>query len=305
MSTLHEVSPEPVALGPGIPAGLSPSGNNHPYLTKTISILRKAQAYSIIPFGGFAAIHIFSVVITPAIFGPEAGNDMIGLGREIYHVPIVELSILLSATIHVTSGILLNFTRKYYNYIKYGKTKLGKNFKKDSIKNSMKIKSNIENTEVKDINEGLGGISSIVGAGSRPSITARWLGLSPLSFSGYMFLIFLGGHVFYERIAPLIVDGDSSMIDLNYVSHGLQETFWKTFNGINLLVITGTYHMLVGLNRYLGRFTLKQRKRTYQTLAMLAILGCVSLLRVKQIEVFSAAAKRYNQYQNVAWSLSK
>lgn len=300
MSELHEVAPEPVTFnsGPGIPSNLPGTGNTHPYLTKSISILSRLQQYSVFPFTGFSIIHIFGVVITPAIFGPETGNDMIGIGREIYHIPIIEYGIFISSAIHVVSGILLNFTRKYYNYVKYGKSKVKKNTKKEGIEKSMKINGKIEDEEVKDINEGLGGLTSIVGAGSRPSITSRFLGLSPLSFSGYILLILLSGHVFYERIAPILVDGDSSLIDLSYVAHGLQQTFWKTFTVLNMLVITATYHMCVGWNRYLRRFTLKQRKRTYQTLLVLAVMGAVSLFRIKSLPVFASAAKRFDLYVN-------
>lgn len=304
MSELHEVAPEPVAYpsGVGIPSNLPKNGNTHPYLTRSISVLSKLQQYSVIPFSGFAIIHIFGVVITPAIFGPETGNDMIGIGREIYQVPFVEYGIFLSAGIHVLSGILLNFTRKYYSYVKYGKAKVKKNIKKENIEKSMKIKSKMEDEEVKDINEGLGGLTSIVGAGSRPSITSRFFGLSPLSFSGYVFLILLSGHVFYERLAPILVDGDSSMIDLSFIAHSLQQTFGKTFTLLNMLVVTATYHMCVGWNRYLRRFTLKQRKVTYQTLIVLAAMGAISLLRIKDLPVFASAAKRFDLYVNyIRW----
>lgn len=330
MSTyeLNEVAPEPVQGLPipgssttststltsgqvslGIPASLPTNGNSHPYLTRSIHILNKVQQYSIIPFSGFSILHIFGVVITPAIFGVDAGNDMIGLGREIYHVPFVEMSILISATVHVVSGIALNLTRRYYKYVKYGKSRIqrddkdkekekykDKRSKREHIDRSMKIVGNKDDVEVRDINEGLGGLSSIVGAGSRPSFTVRWFGLSPLSFSGYVFLILLMGHVFYERVRPLINDGDSSMVDLGYVAYALQNGFWKVASGLNLLVVTGTYHMLVGCNRYLGLFTLRQRRRTYVALGVLALLGIVSVWRVSCGRVFAAAAKRYAEY---------
>lgn len=297
MSELHQVAPEPVeSIMPGIPPSLPSSGTTHPYLMKSIDFFRKTQQYSVIPFSGFSAIHVLSVVVSPAIFGPEIGNDMISVGREIYHVPWVEIGVFVSACVHVVSGVAVNLLRRYYKYVKYGRTKQRRSENRTKLESSMKIVRSPNEVEVKDINEGLGGISSIVGAGSRPSITARFLGLSPLAFSGYVLLVLLAGHVYYERVAPLRVDGDSSMIDLTYIAHGLQQTFWKTFTALNLLVATGCYHMLVGWNRYLRRFSLRARKNTYMSLGILSALCCVSLLRIRMMDVFAAAAKRFDLY---------
>lgn len=298
MSGLKEIAPEPVTFTPGIPTSLPSSGNSHPYLTRSISILGNIQYYSVIPFSLFSCIHVGSVVVGPAIFGPEAGNDLIGLGRELYQVPVIELGILASVCTHVLSGISLNFLKKYYRYVKYGKSKEDKkrNEAKLKLEKSMKISSNPANDEVSDINEGLGGITSIIGIGSRKSITYKYLGLSPLSFSGYIFLILLSGHVFMERISPILVDGDSSMIDLSYVAYAAQENFPKIMTAMNLLVITGSYHIMVGWNRYLKQFSLKTRKRTYYTIGALAVLTCVSVLRISRLEVFRAAAVKFASY---------
>ncbi|ODQ48908.1 hypothetical protein PICMEDRAFT_14429 [Pichia membranifaciens NRRL Y-2026] len=297
MSELHEVAPEPVQMAvPGIPPSLPSSGTTHPYLMKSIDFLRTTQQYSVIPFSAFSALHVASVVVGPALFGPEVGNDMISVGRELYHVPLVELGILVSACVHVVSGIAVNLLRQYYNYVKYGKAKRKKNQNRTKLETAMKITRSPNDVEVRDIDEGLGGISSIVGAGSRPSITSRFLGLSPLAFSGYVLLVLLGGHVYYERVAPLLVDGDSSMIDMTYIAHGLQQKFWEAFTALNLLVATGCYHMLVGWNRYLRRFSLRARKNTYLTLGVLSALCCASLLRVRNLDVFAAAAHRFDIY---------
>lgn len=297
MSTLNEVAPEPVSGSmPGIPTSLPNSGSTHPYLTKSMNILRKVQQYSVIPFTGFAVIHLSGVLISPALFGTRISEDLISMGRELYQVPIIEIGLLASTVAHVVSGMGLNLLRRYYNYVKYGKSKVKKNVNKDKLESSLKINGNPEDVEVKDINEGLGGISSIVGAGSRQSITSRLFGLSPLAFSGYVFLGCILGHIYYERISPLLVDGDSSNIDLTYIAYALQNTFAKTFTALNVLVATGCYHMLVGWNRYLRRFSLKQRRRTYQTLLVLSGLCVVSLLRVRGLDVYTAAARRFAKY---------
>lgn len=298
MSELKSVEPEPelVENVPGIPSSLPKSGNTHPYLIKSISFLTSLQKYSVLPFGAFSAIHIASVVISPAIFGPEVGNDMISVGRELYHVPMIEIGIFISAGIHVLSGITCNILKKYYNYVKYGKYKVEKNDSKEKIEKSMRIKGNPEDNEVTDINEGLGGIGSMIGIGSRKSITSRLFGLSPIGFSGYVFLFFLAGHVFHERMVPILVDGDSSLVDMMYVAYTLQDSFITIFSKLNLLVITGCYHMLVGGNRYLKQFSLKARKRTYITLGILSSLTCVSIIRINNMEVFNAVGNRFQLY---------
>ncbi|KAG0690831.1 hypothetical protein C6P40_001091 [Pichia californica] len=218
MSELHEVEPEPITTLPGIPASLPKNGTTHPYLIKSINILSKFQQYSVMPFSVFSIIHLSGVVIGTSIFGPQIGDDLIGLGREIYQVPIIEIGIFISAGIHVISGISINLLRKYYNYVKYGGRKSKKDENREKFQNltTKPIKNSIDTNgnnseEVKNIDEGLGGIGSIIGIGSRKSITSRWLGLSPLAFSGYLFLGLLIGHVYYERIVPIAVDGDSSM----------------------------------------------------------------------------------------------
>lgn len=301
MPDLKEVVPEPVNIGPGVPgvpASLPKSGDSHPYLSRSISLCKKVQKYSVLPFSCFSLVHIFSVVVTPAVFGPQTADDLISVGRELYHIPVVEVGIFASAALHVVSGVVGNLLTRYQNYVKYGRSGARRNSKKHKFETSMKVTGNAEDVEVKDINEGLGGISSVVGAGSRPSITSRMFGLSPLAFSGYVYLCLLLDHIFNERVAPVMVDGDSSMVDLSYVSYAMQQTFWKTFTGLNLLVVTATYHMAVGANRYLKRFKLKQRRRTYLTLVALAACGFVSLLRIRHVDVFTAAAKRFHLYLN-------
>ncbi|GMM46576.1 hypothetical protein DAPK24_031510 [Pichia kluyveri] len=282
---LQEIAPEPI---PGIPISLpNSSSNSKSFLNKSINFLQKIQQYSTIPFLCFSSIHLFSVVITPGIFGIETGNDMIGLGRELYQIPIIEIGILISTCAHVISGFSINLLKRYQNYCKYGKSS-----KKVKIEKRRVIENN-EDIEVKDIDEGLGGISSIIGAGSRKSITSKLFGLSPLSFSGYVLLILLLGHVYYERLLPLKIEGDSSLIDLGYVGFAIQNTFWKTFTGLNALVITGSYHMAVGVNRYLKRFSLRQRRRTYIFLISIAILGFISLIRISRVKNLNSTVARF------------
>lgn len=91
-----------------------PVGSAHPYVTQTVGILRKVQKWSSIPFLAFTGIHLVSVVATPALFGVEAGNAMIVLGREVYQTGVVEKGLLASVLVHVTSGALLQILRRVH-----------------------------------------------------------------------------------------------------------------------------------------------------------------------------------------------
>ncbi|GMM31177.1 hypothetical protein DAMA08_039220 [Martiniozyma asiatica (nom. inval.)] len=286
MTQLKEVEPEPVKNIPGIPV----RQNSHPYILKAINVLQSIQYNSVLPFGLFSVIHLSSVVVTPAIFGIEAGNMMISTGRELYHVPIVEIGLLGSALAHVISGFALNITRKFYNYKKYGMVN-------PSIADEKRMKSDVkEQEEVKDPNEGLGGITSMLGLGSRKSLTSKYLGLSPLSFSGYMLVVLLGAHVYQLRLVPLMVDGDSSFVDISFITHLLQKEFLKLFTLMNLMVVIGVYHMAAGWNRINKQFSRTARKRAYFLTIGLALLSTISLWKIGGSNVAKAMAKRFARY---------
>lgn len=267
---LREVAPEPVEIPIGVP--IRPKSQS--YVVRTIRVLSFVQKWSVIPFTMFAGIHLLSVAIVPAFFGVEAGNDLILAGRELYQMPQVEWGLLISTSAHVISGILLNGLRKYYNYIKYGTSKSKKNHA------NAKYKKTDERDEVKDINQGLGGITSLLGLGPRKSLSYKWFGLSPLSFSGYIFLGLILGHVYMVRVGPLLTTGDSGIVDLNYVSKSMQRKGAIVHLPLIGLVSSGVYHMVVGWNRVLGLFTRRDRLRSYATITSIVAVAGVSMWRI-------------------------
>lgn len=266
--SLNEIAPEPVKLPVGVPFG-APNGTRA--VERAIGICSKVQRYTVWPLSLFAVVHLSSVVVAPAVFGVDMGNQMILMGRELYQNPAVEWGLLLSAAGHVISGISLNLLRRYLRYLKYGSSK----------KNTATDHSVYKNAEeVKDIDEGLGGITSILGLGSRKSITARWLGLSPLSFSGYLLLGLLAGHVFYERVQPLQVYGESGFVDLGFVSKAMATKGPQVSVSLFLLVATGTYHIAAGWNWLLGKFKYHDRIRSYVFISALSSFALIALSKI-------------------------
>ncbi|GME99651.1 unnamed protein product [Ambrosiozyma monospora] len=295
-SSLRTVPPEPITLNddpiPGIPTSGSPS---KPFTLCLIPALKQVQKYSTIPFSIFAILHVSAVVVAPATAGTGIAEELISAGRELYQVSGFEQGLLISTLLHVFSGVALSLLRQYDRYIKYGSRKARVT---STRKKASKFPSSDPNDEiVDDKNEGLGGISSLLGLGSRKSLTYKYLGLSPLSFSGYVLVACLAYHVVKERINPLLVDGDSSMVDLSYVSHAINLDPLKTIVGMSVLVGTSAYHILSGWNRYLKLFTLRARKRTYGLIAILTALAFVSCFEIKKIgPAYGVTAKTFNAY---------
>ncbi|VUG19822.1 DEBR0S6_00650g1_1 [Brettanomyces bruxellensis] len=297
-SDLQQLSPEPFQeekLPPPsqkIP-GIQPPGSHSgtPLTSRIISSLSFIQKYSILPFAGFSLIHLSSVVVLPALFGVDAGNEAIDVGRELYQTANLEPIVLGSVVAHVASGVLLNILRKLIDLRKHGiANKASKGKKKPVAK-----PRNNEGT-VNDVNEGLGGVLSILGFSSIKSITYRWFGVSPLSFSGYVLIPLLAGHVLKMRVNPLLVDGDSSYVDLSYMSYALS-TSRVVFPFYVFLVFVGAYHMVSGSNRLLGLFSRKARKVAYIVIYSLLSLSVVSLVNILRMPpVVASMAERFSRY---------
>lgn len=114
---LQEVAPEPVAvvgeektLTP-IPTSSS-EGDPHPYITRTIGLLRSAQKWSALPFLAFGIVHGIAVVAVPAIGGGEMGNQAVELAREVYGGEMAELGLVVSGAVHVGAGLALAGLRR-------------------------------------------------------------------------------------------------------------------------------------------------------------------------------------------------
>ncbi|KAH3665557.1 hypothetical protein OGAPHI_003744 [Ogataea philodendri] len=283
MSSLRPLVPEPVPeqdLPLGVP--ITPSRR---FSSRAIAVLSCVQKYSTVPLGVFAAVHLSGVVAAPPTAGVGIAEQLMSMGRELYQNGVSETVLLASVTAHVVSGIAIQAIRKWQNYIKYGKKKKSKRQQYG------------EKEERPDTSTGLGGITYLLGLGSRPSLSFRMFGLTPLRFSGYVLIPVVAYHVGQERLAPLFVEGDSSMVDLSYVSYSLAQSPILASIGLTFLVTVATYHFSLGLLHYIGVFTHRARKNAYIAILSNTVLAALSLFAISKIDQPSAfVARKYSQY---------
>ena len=82
--------------------------------------------------------------------------------------------------------------------------------------------------------------------------TIPWPALSGTSLLGYALVPFAGFHVWTTRILPLYAHGDSSLINLSYISHGFALHPAVSFAGFSAMVSLGVLHFVWGAARWLG-----------------------------------------------------
>ena len=74
-------------------------------------------------------------------------------------------------------------------------------------------------------------------------------------------------HVWTTRILPLYAHGDSSLINLNYISHGFALHPFVSFTGFTAMVGVGVWHFVWGAAKWLG-FAPSQVKNTEENNAL-------------------------------------
>jgi hypothetical protein len=79
-----------------------------------------------------------------------------------------------------------------------------------------------------------------------------WPPVSGTSMLGYALTMLTGFHIWSTRILPLYMHGDSSLISLEYISHGFKLHPLVSFAGFSALVGVGTWHITWGWARWLG-----------------------------------------------------
>lgn len=112
-----------------------------------------------------------------------------------------------------------------------------------------------------------------------------WPQLSNVSISGYFLVLPVAAHIFMNRILPLVAEGDSSNIGLQYVSHGFARHGIQPWIAYALLLTLGAGHMVWGWAKWLDLATpinwrkttvdkalRKKRSRTWWTINGLAAL---------------------------------
>ncbi|KAI1800215.1 DUF1691-domain-containing protein [Daldinia bambusicola] len=198
--------------------GLSGSGRGPIYY------LSRIQRYSSYTFSFFAGLHIANTSVFPLVYRSVPYSEpFLLMAREIYQTPLTEpLLVALPVVAHVTSGIAIRLLRRRQNIQRYGSETPGMwalhHSKSSDRKHTVKI----------------------------------WPPLTYISVSGYAFVGILASHVAMNRILPLVVDGDSSNIGLQYVSHGFARHPLPPWIAYSLLLSVGVGHMVWGWAKWLN-----------------------------------------------------
>ncbi|KAG9192810.1 hypothetical protein G6011_11544 [Alternaria panax] len=82
--------------------------------------------------------------------------------------------------------------------------------------------------------------------------TIPWPQLSGTSALGYALVPLASFHIWTTRILPLYAHGDSSLINLQYISHGFALHPAVSFTGFTALVGVGVWHVVWGAAKWLG-----------------------------------------------------
>ncbi|KAI1778753.1 DUF1691-domain-containing protein [Hypoxylon cercidicola] len=214
-SSNHSISASTSTLG------LSGSGHGPIYY------LSRIQRYSSYTFTFFAGIHLANTSIFPLVYQSVPYSEpFLLMARELYQTHLTEpLLVALPIVAHVASGAAIRLIRRHQNIKRYGGGTPG-----------------MWALRHKDSN---------LSSGSRHNVRI-WPTISYISMSGYAFLGLLASHVGMNRILPLVVDGDSSNIGLEYVSHGFAQHPLPPWIAYTLLLSLGVGHMIWGYAKWLN-----------------------------------------------------
>lgn len=281
----------PLPYNEPFPDESSPAPKKEGSLIRSIvSALVKVQKYSAYGFLAFFGLHISSTVIVPGLgINLAKSQEYFEMTRAIYLSPLFEYPIVHGcAIVHVSSGVLMRVLR------------LINSSQKKRVLPERDIIINDERRE--DI--GLGGIGSIFGFGFKKSwISSTVPSLTPLTFSGYVMASTLSYHMWKMKWAPFFVDGDNSLVTLNYVTHYLSRyvngTTWAAINlgMLGLLLWVSFYHIVSGLFRYRRQFSSRAKKIAYGVISVFTTFSLVSIARLQKLPLdVSFIGKQFNKY---------
>ena len=184
------------------------------------------------------------------------------MAREVYQTRFSEpLLVALPVLAHISSGIAIRFIRRSQNLRRYGGATPGMYALHRSKTSGSTSSTNSTN-----------------GSG--------WPTVSYTAISGYLLAPVVASHVFVNRVLPLIVEGDSSNIGLQFVSHGFARHGALSWIAYGALITVGVGHMVWGGAKWMGispppgwrRTTVdkqlrKRRSRNWWTINTVAFAG--------------------------------
>ncbi|KAI0537903.1 hypothetical protein GGR58DRAFT_469876 [Xylaria digitata] len=191
-----------------------------------IFYLTRIQRYSSYTFTFFAGLHFTNTSLIPLIYRSVPYSEpFLLMTRELYQTRLTEpLLVGLPVLAHVVSGLSIRLLRRNQNKKRYHG----------------------------DASPGFWGSKSPLSSSSHSHTSSRiWPVVSNISISGYVYTVLLASHVAMNRVLPLIVDGDSSNIGLEYVSHGFARHAPSAYIAYILLLSVSAGHMVWGMARWL------------------------------------------------------
>lgn len=274
------------------------NGQSKPWIIPTLYKIQKYSAYSFISFLG---IHMTSVIVVPILPIDQGIKDEIfSMGKAIYQsIPLYEsICIFGSVSIHFLSGIGIRLYKKLIS-------------KKNNNHKGNTKKTNERRFELKKLADddddiGFGGLSNLFGLGYRKSFTVKYFGLTPLQFSGYLLIPFILYHGYKFRYIPWEIEGDSSLINLEYISYvlNLKHPLWNTF-ALGSLIWIMTYHATNGLLKLQGKFSQNWKKFGLAIVNGMGILGMIAIYLYKTnkdiIDINGFLGKSFSKYLNAFW----
>lgn len=153
-----------------------------------------------------------------------------------------------------------------------------------------------------------GGVSGYAGVAPKKSWIFRKFGLSPLQFAGYASILPVLFHVTQMRLIPLFIDGDSSCVTMDYVSHifGTTQGLWRPLlNWVVYppMILMTTYHTIYGMLRWLRVKDLKLRKVAVNVISLISLCGVWSIYTVSKMESTAPGfiQKKFDKYLDVLY----
>lgn len=178
--------------------------------------LQRAQKYSSYTFTVFAAFHIANTGIIPLLSRSlDTSNQYLLLTRPYYQSwPLAEpFVVLLPLATHILSGVALRVYRRHVAYRHAGAE---------------------TRTDKQQVAKRLG-----------PRMSAQ-------AMLGYLAIPLVFGHAAINRGLPLQVEGGSSGIGVDFVSHGIALAPVAGYVGFSVLVAVAATHMVQGWAYWLG-----------------------------------------------------
>ncbi|KAI5967600.1 hypothetical protein KGF57_000328 [Candida theae] len=263
-----------------------------------IPVLHRIQKYSAYSFMAFVGVHVTSVVVVPIIpVDKELKQQVFSLAKAVYQdIPFFEtIAILGASVIHIGAGFALRLVRGYKKHQLYKKLEL------KSQKHRMSNNNDSFNIRDDDDDIGFGGLSSIFGLGYRKSFISKLLGITPLQFSGYLLIPFVAYHYYKFRYVPMSIEGDSSLINLDYVSYvlNLKHPRFQAF-ALTSLVWVMSYHVTNGIMKLNSWYSKKSKRIGLTIVNLLGGCGMIAVYLFKREEIDSGdfLGKIFTKYIN-------